>query len=210
MFKLIKKTVVKGKFLWVSFFLLLSFVSRAQNESLKFYIQAGINQNTGSLGFDSALASTSQLISDINAFNGWQVGFTIREYHSETHYLAFETLYSSNETKLVIGPSDSLSLPTIQTLNSQKIMLSISPGFRIFRLIRGQAGLNGIFELNNGFQESFDSFKLAYRLGVGLDIFKLTADIAYNASFNKSFGILDGIPLSNSHSQFLFTIGYKF
>lgn len=210
MLKIIKRIFVKGKILWVSTFLILSFVSKAQNESLKFYIQAGINQNTGSLGFDSALASASQLISDINAFNGWQVGFTIREYHSETQYLAFETLYSSNETKLVIGPPDSLSLPTTQTLNSQKIMLSISPGFRIFRLIRGQAGLNGIFELNNGFQESFDSFKLAYRLGVGLDIFKLTADISYNASFNKSFGVLDGIPLSNSHSQFLFTIGYKF
>ena len=70
MLKITKRIFVKWKILWVSTFLFLSFASKAQNESLKFYIQAGINQNTGSLGFDSALASASQLISDINAFNG--------------------------------------------------------------------------------------------------------------------------------------------
>jgi hypothetical protein len=196
--------------IWTILLMTLSLTCKSQSEGLKFYLQGGVNYNTGTLGVDSALSSASQIIEDINSFSGWHAGLTIREYRSSTQYLSFESLYAYNKTKLTIGAADSLSLPTYQTLTSQTLQLAISPGFRIFKILRAQAGLNGVFQLNNTFKESFDTFKLGYRLGVGLDIFKLTADLAYNASFDPTLGIFEGVPLSNANSQFLLTLGYKF
>lgn len=196
--------------IWTTLLMMLGITCKAQSEGLKFYLQGGVNYNTGTIGVDSALSTTGQIIEDINSFNGWHAGITIREYRNSTQYLSFESIYAFNKTELIIGPRDSLSLPTYQTLSSQTIQLAISPGFRIFKLLRGQAGLNGVFQLNNTFQESFNSFKLGYRLGLGLDIFKLTADLAFNASFDPTLGIFNGIPLSNANSQFLLTLGYKF
>ncbi|CAI8297106.1 MAG: Uncharacterised protein [Owenweeksia sp. TMED14] len=196
-------------FIGVSILILLGFTSKAQTEGIKFYVQGGVNYNTGAMGIDSAMTSAEQVINDIKSFNGWQAGFTVREYRNSTQYLSFESLYAYSKTEIISGV-DTLTPLITENLTSQTLQLAISPGFRIFKLLRGQAGLNAVFQLNKNFQESFETFKLGYRLGVGLDVLSITADLAYNASFNPSIGILNGIPLSNGNSQFILSIGYKF
>ncbi|MBT3364433.1 MAG: hypothetical protein HOE88_01820 [Flavobacteriales bacterium] len=195
------------KYLLLVAFLVSGFHLAAQDSDLNFYLRSGINFNTSSLGLDSGLTSAGQILNQEIPNNGYHLGFSLREYKNDGQFLALDAGYHETSFDLVgIDPNGN---PVTQTLTSQTIQAAISPGFRLFRFIRAQAGINCVFQLNEDFQSTFDSYKLGYRLGSGLDFGNISIDAMYIASFMSTDGTFSNIPLSSNTSNYLLGLSVK-
>lgn len=195
------------KYLLIVACLVSGFHVASQDNDLKFYLRAGANFNTGSLGLDSGLTSAGQILDQEIPNNGYHLGFSMREYRHGGQYVALDAGY--HETSFDLVGTDPNGNPFTQTLTSQTVQVAISPGFRLFRFVRAQAGINAVFQLNEDFQSTFDTYKLGYRLGTGLDMGNLSIDAMYVASFMSTNGTWNNIPLSSNTSSYLLSLSVK-
>jgi hypothetical protein len=88
--------------------------------------------------------------------------------------------------------------------------------------LRLQAGPSAQFNLNNvegisdreGWEESFDNFRLGWHGGLGLDIWKLAFDLRYEGNFNKfgdHFNFMgQDLEFSERPNRWTVSIGYMF
>lgn len=182
-------------------------LSQSTDSKIKAYIRGGVNYNLNGVGLDSGFVNAGNIVRLEQPVNGWHAGFTVREYRKDGGYLAFESLYSSRT--FTFEGMDANGDPYNETLQSQNVQLALSPGVRMFKVVRAQAGINAIFELNDTFQSTFNDFQMGYRLGVGLDLGSFTVDVALNSAFTAQGGTWNGLPLSNLPSEYLVSLGYK-
>ncbi len=183
-------------------------LSQSSDSKIKVYVRGGVNYNLQGVGLDSGLVNAGSIARLERPVNGWHAGLTVREYRKDGSYLAFESLYSART--YTFQGYDREGNPFDETLQSQNVQLALSPGFRLFKLVRAQAGINALFELNDDFQSTFSNYQLGYRLGVGLDLGKsFTVDVALNSAFTAQGGTWNGLPLSNRPSEYLVSLGYK-
>ena len=183
-------------------------LSQSSDSKIKVYMRGGVNYNLQGVRLDSGLVNAGSIARLERPVNGWHAGLTVREYRKDGSYLAFESLYSART--YTFQGYDREGNPFDETLQSQNVQLALSPGFRLFKLVRAQAGINALFELNDDFQSTFSNYQLGYRLGVGLDLGKsFTLDVALNSAFTAQGGTWNGLPLSNRPSEYLVSLGYK-
>lgn len=182
-------------------------LSQSSDSKIKAYLRGGVNYNLSGVGLDSGLVSAGSIARLERPVNGWHAGITVREQRKDGSYLAFESLYSART--YTFQGIDIEGRPFDETLQSQSVQLALSPGFRMFKLVRAQAGINALFELNDTFQSTFSNYQLGYRLGVGLDLGSFTLDVALNSAFTAQGGTWNGLPLSNRPSEYLVSLGYK-
>jgi hypothetical protein len=182
-------------------------LSQSSDSKIKAFIRGGVNYNLNGVGLDSGFVNAGSIVRLEQPVNGWHAGITVREYRKDGGYLSFESLYSSRT--FTFSGIDASGTPYNETLESQNVQLALSPGVRMFKVIRAQAGINAIFELNDTFQSTFSDFQMGYRLGAGLDLGSFTFDVALNSAFTSQGGTWNGLPLSNQPSEYLVSIGYK-
>ena len=182
-------------------------LSQSSDSKIKAYLRGGVNYNLNGVGLDSGFVSAGSIARLERPVNGWHAGITVREQRKDGSYLAFESLYSART--YTFQGIDIEGRPFDETLQSQSVQLALSPGFRMFKLVRTQAGINALFELNDTFQSTFSNYQLGYRLGVGLDLGSFTVDVALNSAFTAQGGTWNGLPLSNRPSEYLVSLGYK-
>ena len=182
-------------------------LSQSSDSKIKAYLRGGVNYNLNGVGLDSGFVSAGSIARLERPVNGWHAGITVREQRKDGSYLAFGSLYSART--YTFQGIDIEGRPFDETLQSQSVQLALSPGFRMFKLVRAQAGINALFELNDTFQSTFSNYQLGYRLGVGLDLDSFTVDVALNSAFTAQGGTWNGLPLSNRPSEYLVSLGYK-
>jgi hypothetical protein len=183
-------------------------LSQSSDSKIKAYLRGGVNYNLNGVGLDSGFTNAGSIARLERPVNGWHAGLTVREQRNDGSYLAFESLYSART--YTFQGTDLNGNTFDETLQSQSVQLALSPGFRLFKLVRAQAGINALFELNDDFKSTFANYQLGYRLGVGLDLGKsLTLDVALNSAFNAQGGTWNGLQLSNRPSEYLVSVGYK-
>ncbi len=182
-------------------------LSQSSDSKINAYLRGGVNHNLNGVGLDSGLVNAGSIARLERPVNGWHAGLTVREQRKDGSYLALESLFSARI--YTFQGIDNEGNPFDETLNSQSVQLALSPGFRMFKLMRAQAGINAQFELNDDFYSTFSNYQLGYRLGVGLDLGSLTLDVALNSAFNARGGTWNGLQLSNRPSEYLVSVGYK-
>ena len=182
-------------------------LSQSSDSKIKAYLRGGVNYNLNGVGLDSGLVNAGSIARLESPVNGWHAGLTVREQRKDGSYLSFESLYSARTFTFKGIDSDGNTFD--ETLQSQSVQLALSPGVRMFKLVRAQAGINALFELNDTFQSTFSNYQLGYRLGVGLDLGSFTVDVALNSAFTAQGGTWNGLPLSNRPSEYLVSLGYK-
>jgi len=179
----------------------------AQDGSLKMYLRGGVNYNTGQLGLDSGLTQGSLIVEGEIPNNGFHFGLSVREFHDNGSYLSFDAGY--HETSYDVILVDPSGQQVTQRLQSQAIQVGVSPGIRVFKFIRGQAGINATFEMNDTFEETFNTYKLGYRIGSGLDFGNYSIDVMYLGSFRSTSGEWNGLTLNNATSEYLVGLAIK-
>ena len=179
----------------------------AQDGSLKMYLRGGVNYNTGQLGLDSGLTQGSLIVEGEKPNNGFHFGVSVREFHSNGSYLSLDAGY--HETSYDVTFIDPTGQQVTERLQSQAIQVGLSPGIRVFKFIRGQAGINATFEMNDTFEETFNTYKLGYRLGTGLDFGTYSIDVMYLGSFRSTGGEWNGLTMNNATSEYLVGLAIK-
>ena len=182
-------------------------LSQSSDSKIKAYLRGGVNYNLSGVGLDRGLVNAGSIARLESPINGWHAGLTVREQRKDGSYLALESLYSARTFTFKGIDTDGNTFD--ETLQSQSVQLALSPGLRMFKLVRVQAGINALFELNDTFQSTFSDYQLGYRLGVGLDLGSFTFDVALNSAFTAQGGTWNGLPLSNRPSEYLVSLGYK-
>jgi hypothetical protein len=182
-------------------------LSQSSDSKIKAYLRGGVNYNIDGVGFGPGLIDAGSIARLERPVNGWHAGLTVREQRKDGTFLAFESLFSART--YTFQGIDANGNAFDETLQSQNVQLALSPGFRMFKLIRAQAGINALFELNDAFRSTFNDYQLGYRLGVGLDLGSITVDVALNSAFTSQGGVWNGLTLSNRPSEYLVSLGYK-
>jgi hypothetical protein len=182
-------------------------LSQSSDSKIKAYLRGGVNYNLNGVGLDSGLVNAGSIARLESPVNGWHAGLTVREQRKDGSYLSFESLFSARTFSFKGIDSDGSTFD--ETLQSQSVQLALSPGVRMFKVVRAQAGINALFELNDTFQSTFSDYQFGYRLGVGLDLGSFTVDVALNSAFTAQGGTWNGLSLSNRPSEYLVSLGYK-
>ena len=94
--------------------------------------------------------------------------------------------------------------------NHEFLQLDADLGIRLLKLVRAEAGVHYQGTVSdNAYNQTFQSPSVGYNVGVGLDLWKLSLDLAYYSSFQDHTGDWNNIPLSYNRSQLLVSLGVQ-
>lgn len=177
-------------------------------QELEWGVKGGLTYNMSDLSLSSAVNTSGEVFTGDRSHNGWHAGLAVRDEITNNFYLQFDALY--NQSTFVLEGEDPQGAPIESELVEKSVQLNLSPGIKVFRLLRVQGGLNGNLWLDQDYVDTFGRFHLGYQLGVGVDLGPITFDIGYNSSFNSTSGEWNGIPLTNNRGNLMMSVGLLF
>lgn len=194
--------------------LLGSFMSHAQI----FQIGPRFGVSSSNLKVDQVTNSNLQTISQSDARLGFHAGV-----YSRIMVLGFyvqpEFLFTSTSSEIAIT---STSGTTVSQMNFAKIDVPVMVGKRFFRIARVNAG--PVFStllkadarqgnITEDVSSQYKSASVGFQIGVGVDLWKLNADLKYEGSFSA---LSDNISIqgqsfaaSTRPSQFILSLGWR-
>lgn len=190
----------------MSLFAAIAVTGRSQE--LEFGVKGGRNYNLAEMGIGPAISAGGEVFNGDRSHDGWHLGFAMRDEFTDRFYIQFDALYSQFNTTFSGSNNAGESIEKEWIYRSAQF--NLSPGIKVFRFLRFQAGLNGNLALNEVYSETFGVFDLGYQVGVGVDLGPLTFDVGYNTSFNDHDGNWNGIPLSHHRSELMVSVGLLF
>lgn len=179
-----------------------------QAQNVEWGVKGGLTYNMTELGLGSAVSTSGEIFSGERNSNGWHFGLTARDEITSNFYVQADGLYNHSSIQLV--GADEHGNAVVQDFDLNSVQFNLAPGFKIFRFLRAQAGLNGDLWLDDDYASAFNRFQLGYQLGVGADLGPITFDIGYNASFKDHEGEWNGIPLRSNKGEILMSVGLLF
>lgn len=170
-------------------------------------IKGGFNFPMNGFSMAETGDNINSLFNEEKRATGWHAGVYGRSYFTEKLFLNGNLLYLQ-KTHELIGKTaeDEISA----TLNSSGVMLDAVAGMRMLEFVRLQGGFSGIMHVNSSWRDTFDTFGTGYTFGVGVDLWKVSFDLAYYGSFKEHQGDWNGIPLNYNRSELLLSMSIEF
>jgi len=196
---------------------LVSFFSVNAQKDNKIGIKAGFNYNMASADLSDAPDGAWDAIKEPKVNNGWHLGINYRSYWGNIFYWQPELIYSQTSNTLEHNNGSEW----INTEFDNKLLdLNVLVGVELLDFVRAYAGPTAIFNLgssqsDNDIETSFESFRMGYQIGAGLDLLSfLTVDVAYKGSFSSDNGSINvagvEVPITESISQIHLSVGILF
>jgi len=170
-------------------------------------VKGGVNMPMDGFSFDQASDNIGSIFSSESNANGWHAGLWGRGYLTDRLYLGSNLLYLHSTTDLTAKTGTET---TTQNFNHSGVQMDAVAGYRFFRFLRVQGGVNGLAYVNNTWKDSFDTFNAGYTFGAGVDLWKISVDVGYYGSFKEHQGTWQGVPLSYNRSDLLVSLAFKF
>lgn len=194
--------------------IVFSTVSINAQEENKIGIKAGFNYEMGDIALTDLPDASWDILSNPEVGHAWHFGVYYRAYIDDVFYLQPEVVYSNSTQIFTVNGNDGISYN--EEFSNDLVDLNLQLGVELLDFIRAYSGLTGTFNLkaNQEYidaESAFKTFRMGYQIGVGVDISRLTLDIAYLSSFNSDNGSMKVsdviIPLSQNKSQLQLSIG---
>jgi len=191
-----------------------SLISQAQI----FQLGPRFGVSSSNLKFDQVTNANLQTISQSDARLGFHAGI-----YSRVMVLGFyvqpEALFTSTSSEIAIT---STSGTTISQMNFAKLDVPVMVGKRFFRIARVNAG--PVFstllkadarqgDVKEDVTSQYKSASVGFQIGIGVDLWKLNADLKYEGSFSAlSNNVTIGgqsFAASTRPSQFILSVGIR-
>lgn len=185
-------------------------------------IQFGLKTGMSSENLKTETISQNGLsIAVKDASYGFQFGVFLRGQMGDHWYLQPEVLFNSNKVDFTVTELSDGLVNKVLYEKYQRLDLPLLLGYKLGPL-HLQAGPTGQLHIASsseleqidGYEQRFSNFRLGYRAGAGLDIWKLTFDLNYDGSFSN-FGEHmriggEEIKFSQNPSRWVATVGFRF
>lgn len=198
--------------------LLLCLLSSAASQAQIFQLGPRFGVSSSNLRFDQVTNANAQTISQSDARLGFHAGI-----YSRVMLLGFyvqpELLFTSTSSEIAITSANGT---TISQMNFAKIDVPVMVGKRFFRIARVNAG--PVFStllkadarqgnITEDVSSQYKSASVGFQIGVGVDLWKLNADLKYEGSFSA---LSDNVTIggqsfaaSTRPSQFILSLGWR-
>jgi len=139
-------------------------LSQSSDSKIKAYLRGGVNYNLNGVGLDSGFTNAGSIARLERPVNRMARGAHRARTAQRRQLPRVRNRFIPHAPTPFRAPTSTGTRLT-KPCSHQSVQLALSPGFRLFKLVRAQAGINALFELNDDFKSTFANYQLGLPLG---------------------------------------------